>query len=56
MKDLPTMPAERSRAVGDRSALAAIAFVEIVDKLVDDFDVIDVLTALTARCVELLGA
>jgi GAF domain-containing protein len=39
-----------------RRAQAASAFVELVDSLVDDFDVIDVLTVLTTRCVELLGA
>ena len=39
-----------------RQALTATAFVEIVDTLVGDFDVIDVLTTLTSRCVELLGA
>lgn len=38
----------------DRSALTATTFVEIVDTLVGDFDVIDVLTSLTSRCVELL--
>ena len=37
-----------------RQALAATAFVEIVDTLVDDFDVIEVLTRLTSRCVEVL--
>ena len=37
-----------------RQALTATTFVEIVDTLVDDFDVIDVLTVLTSRCVELL--
>jgi len=31
-------------------------FVELVDALVSDFDVIEVLTGLTSRCVELLGA
>ena len=36
--------------------LTATTFVEIVDALVGDFDVIDVLTRLTARCVELLDA
>lgn len=40
----------------DRQALTAATFVEIVDSLVDDFDVIDVLTHLTSRCVELLEA
>lgn len=39
-----------------RQTLTATAFVEIVDTLVGDFDVIDVLTTLTSRCVELLGA
>ena len=37
-----------------RNALTAVTFVEIVDTLVDDFDVIDVLTVLTSRSVELL--
>jgi len=40
----------------NRQALTATALVEIVDTLVSDFDVIDVLTVLTARCVELLEA
>jgi anti-anti-sigma factor len=40
----------------DRQARTATALVEIVDTLVSDFDVIDVLTVLTARCVELLEA
>jgi GAF domain-containing protein len=44
-----------ARAVG-RQMLTATTFVEIVDTLVGDFDVIDVLTALSARCVELLEA
>ena len=39
-----------------RQALTATAFVELVETLVGDFDVIDVLTGLTGRCVELLGA
>jgi GAF domain-containing protein len=43
----------RERAVA-RQALTATTFVEIVDTLVDDFDVIEVLTLLTSRCVELL--
>jgi GAF domain-containing protein len=37
-------------------AKAAAAFVELVDALVDDFDVIDMLSVLSTRCVELLGA
>lgn len=36
--------------------LTATTFVEIVDTLVGDFDVIEVLTLLTSRCVELLDA
>jgi len=39
-----------------RQTLTATTFVEIVDTLVGDFDVIEVLTALTSRCVELLDA
>lgn len=40
----------------NRQALTATTFVEIVDTLVDDFDVIEVLTVLTSRCVDLLEA
>jgi hypothetical protein len=39
-----------------RQARTASTFVEIADTLVDDFDVIDVLSVLSSRCVELLGA
>ncbi len=39
-----------------RQTLTATTFVEIVDSLVGDFDVIEVLTVLTSRCIELLGA
>ena len=39
-----------------RQHLIATTFVEIVDTLVGDFDVIDVLTLLSSRCVELLAA
>lgn len=35
--------------------LTTTTFVEIVDTLVNDFDVIDVLTQLTAHCVDLLN-
>jgi GAF domain-containing protein len=50
------VPDDAERAGVSREALTAIAFVELVDTLVSDFDVIDVLTGLTGRCVELLGA
>lgn len=39
-----------------RLAQAAGAFVGLVDALVHDFDVIDMLTVLSTRCVDLLGA
>ena len=50
---MPDQAEERALA---RQALTATTFVEIVDTLVGDFDVIDVLTVLTSRCVELLDA
>lgn len=43
-------------SAASRQTLTATTFVEIVDTLVGDFDVIDVLTSLTSRCVELLDA
>ncbi len=39
-----------------QQTLTATTFVEMVDTLVGEFDVIDVLTLLTSRCVELLDA
>lgn len=39
-----------------RQELTANTFVELIDTLVEDFDVIDVLTVLASRCVELLEA
>jgi GAF domain-containing protein len=39
-----------------RQALTATAFVELVETLVSNFDVIEVLTGLTSRCVELVDA
>ena len=48
------MPDERLAAAAARQTLTATTFVEIVDTLVGDFDVIEVLTSLTSRCVELL--
>jgi GAF domain-containing protein len=38
----------------DRQTLTANTFVELIDTLVDDFDVIDLLTVLASRCVQLL--
>jgi hypothetical protein len=38
----------------DREQRLAETFVELADTLIDDFDVIDFLQVLTARCVELL--
>ena len=40
----------------DRQGLTAATFVELIDTLVDDFDVIDTLTVLASRCVQLLDA
>jgi len=40
----------------ERQGLAAATFVELIDTLVDDFDVIDMLTVLTSRSMDLLQA
>src|SRR4051794_9556131 len=37
-----------------REALVARTFVELADSLTDDFDVVDLLTLLTDRCVDVL--
>jgi GAF domain-containing protein len=50
------VPDERLAKSAQAPAPAATTFAEIVDALVGDFDVIDVLTLLTTRCVELLAA
>ena len=50
------MPDDALAAAAARQTLTATTCVEIVNTLVSDFDVIDVLTSLTSRCVELLDA
>ena len=50
------MPDDSQNPTRDQQTPTATAFVEIVDILVNDFDVIDVLTQLTRRCVDLLHA
>lgn len=50
------MSDEAPARAATRQTLIATTFVEIVDTLVSDFDVIEVLTLLTARCVQLLDA
>jgi GAF domain-containing protein len=39
--------------VSERESLVARTFVEVADSLVDDYDVLDLLTVLASRCVEL---
>lgn len=48
------MPDQQRGLALKQQALTAATFVEMVDTLVDDFDVIDLLTILAARSVELL--
>jgi GAF domain-containing protein len=52
------MPTDETsaRTLQQRQDLTATTFVELVDTLVDNFDVIEVLTVLTSRTVELLAA
>lgn len=50
------MLSDAEQRSAERQALTSATFVEIVDTLVDNFDVIEVLTMLTSRSVELLGA
>jgi hypothetical protein len=57
-KETATMPIDEPTGplVQRRQDLTATTFVELVDTLVDNFDVIEVLTVLTSRTVELLAA
>jgi transcriptional regulator with GAF, ATPase, and Fis domain len=48
------MPAKDGRAVGGREEWLARTFVELADTLVADYDVVDFLSTLAERCVELL--
>ncbi len=41
--------------MASRETLLARTFVDVSDTLVADFDVLDFLTVLAGRCVELLG-
>lgn len=50
----PTMTDSELSRAGERQSLTAVTFVEIVDTLVGNFDVIDVMTLLTTRVVQLL--
>jgi GAF domain-containing protein len=43
-------------AVATREEILAETFLQLADTIVDDFDVIDLLTMLSSRCVELLDA
>lgn len=42
--------------MANRETLLADTFLKLADTLVDDFDVIEVLSTLTSRCVSILGA
>jgi len=42
--------------MGERDVLLAQTFVQLADTMVEDFDVIDLLTVLVTRCVDLIDA
>jgi transcriptional regulator with GAF, ATPase, and Fis domain len=50
------MPDQQLDQLAARQGAATAAFVELVNTLVDEFDVVELLTGLTARSVELLRA
>ena len=50
------MPSAAPLSARKRDTLATTVFVEVIDTLVSDFDIIDILTQLSAHCVELLDA
>ncbi len=49
-------PSESGRRDDSREAWLAATLVELADTLVDEFDMVDFLTVLAERCVELFGA
>lgn len=50
------MSDEQLDQLASRQGVATVAFVELVNALVDDFDVVELLTGLTSRSVELVRA
>ena len=49
-------PEQKEEEAMAREDLLAQTFVQLADSLVDDFDIIDLLTVLADRCVELVDA
>ena len=49
-------PSESGQRDDSREAWLAATLVELADTLVDEFDMVDFLSLLAERCVELFGA